>query len=56
MRTTKNKTAIGHLICLITSDCQDETAQNIEIREEETQTENLVQGFHPFDLDDVFVN
>lgn len=52
----KNKTALGHLICMITSDCQEETEQAIEIREENIQTENLVEGFHPFDLDDVFVN
>lgn len=50
------KTAIGHLICMITSNCQEETEQEIEIRTKETQTENVVQGFHPFDLDDVFVN
>lgn len=60
----KDKTALGHLICVITSDChQDEnTEHTTEIREEETIAETIEatsesgQGFGFFDLDSVFAN
>lgn len=52
----KNKTALGHLICMIASDCPEEMEQTTAIGEEEIHTENRVQGFQPFDLDAVFVN
>lgn len=57
----KNTTALGHLICMITSDCHEEdTNQNAEIREEAaTENEALETSkleFNLFDIDEIFAN
>lgn len=52
----KNSSFLEQVKCIIKHDCDNLKDQENEVREEETQTETMTQGFHPFDIDEVFAN
>jgi hypothetical protein len=55
----KKTSALGHLICMITSDCQEDMEHKAEIREEnttESETKESKLDFNLFGIDEVFAN
>jgi len=53
----KNARFLEQVKCFIKQDCGDSIDNNEnEIREEESPLETETQGFHPFDIDEVFAN
>lgn len=54
----KNTNFFEQVKCIIKSDCDSDMDNKVEIQQEETETptENLTEGFHPFDIDEIFAN
>jgi hypothetical protein len=52
----KNTNLLGHLICLITNDCNSDQESINEDEHEEIEVENVKEGFQAFDIDYVFSN
>lgn len=50
----KNTSLLDQVKCII-REC-DSITNETEIREEENPTETMTEGFHPFDIDQIFAN